>query len=134
VEGSAGFAADCEDHIMTMRDFIFKYATGAATGLFLVSGISGLALFFHFQPGLFKDLHEWLGIGLLLVVGLHLYRNWPAFLGYIRRRTLFAPLALSLVLGAVFVIPALSSDDAPGRGCVAATVAPAAEAAQAPAN
>jgi hypothetical protein len=119
---------------MTMRDFIFKYATGAATGLFLVSGISGLALFFHFQPGLFKDLHEWLGIGLLLVVGLHLYRNWPAFLGYIRRRTLFAPLALSLVLGAVFVIPALSSDDSPGRGCAATTGAPAAEAAQAPAN
>lgn len=119
---------------MTMRDFVFKYATGAATGLFLVSGISGLALFFHFQPGLFKDLHEWLGIGLLLVVGLHLYRNWPAFLGYIRRRTLFAPLAISLVLGAVFVIPALSSGDAPGRGCVVATGLPAAEAAQAPAN
>ncbi|WP_374311285.1 DUF4405 domain-containing protein [Dongia sp.] len=120
---SAGFAADFEDAIMTMRDFIFKYATGAATGLFLVSGISGLALFFHFQPALFKDLHEWLGLGLLLVVGLHLYRNWPAFLGYIRRRTLFAPLAISLALGALFVVPTLSSGAASGGGGMARIMA-----------
>ncbi|WP_374654872.1 DUF4405 domain-containing protein [Dongia sp.] len=108
--------ADFKDDIMTMRDFIFRYATGATTGLFLVSGFSGLALFFHFQPGLFREMHEWIGLALLVPVSLHLYRNWPAFLGYIRRRTLFIPLAAALALAAAFIVPAASSGTGPATG------------------
>ncbi|WP_368412702.1 DUF4405 domain-containing protein [Dongia sp.] len=98
---------------MTMRDFINRYATGATTGLFLVSGVSGLALFFHLMPQLFKEMHEWLSLVLFVPVGLHLYRNWPAFLGYVRRRALILPLAISLALAAIFAVPAISSGTGP---------------------
>ena len=56
-----------------------SYATPLATVLMLVVGVSGGALFFHLANGPMKEMHEWLGMGLLLAVGLHLLRNWKAF-------------------------------------------------------
>ncbi len=45
-----------------------RYATPFITGLFLVSLISGIALFFHVGPGGFHGMHEWLSM--LLILGV----------------------------------------------------------------
>jgi hypothetical protein len=45
-----------------MTDFLNRYATPFITGLFLVSLISGIALFFHVGGALFHGMHEWLSM------------------------------------------------------------------------
>ncbi len=87
---------------MSAKDWINKYATTATTGLFLVSAVSGVALFFHVAPGTFSEMHEWLSMLLLIPVALHLQRNWGAFVGYFRRRSIYLPVLLSLAAGIAF--------------------------------
>ncbi|MFL5288141.1 MAG: hypothetical protein ACJ8AW_46080 [Rhodopila sp.] len=68
-------------------------------------------VFFHVGQSVFHGMHQWLSLALLLPFALHLWRNWGALLGYIRRRTLLVPLAATLLAAAFFAIPA-----ALGRG------------------
>lgn len=92
-----------------MKTFINRYATPLTTGLFAVSTIPGVALFFHWQSGAFHAMHEWLSMVLLLPFVLHLWRNWAAFLGYIKRKTIWIPLAASLVAAVPFAYAGLSA-------------------------
>ena len=101
---------------MTIPALVQKHATTLTTGLFLISAISGVALFFHVLPQTFSEMHEWLSMLLLLPVGLHLWRNWPAFLGYFRRRAIYLPMAASLALAVLFVVPTLSGGSGGPRG------------------
>jgi hypothetical protein len=71
------------------------------TGLFLVSAISGIALFFRWSPGSFHAMHEWLSM-LLAPFVLHMWRNWGAFMTYIKRNTLWIPLALCIIISIPF--------------------------------
>ena len=48
-----------------MPKLLSAYATPFVTGLFLISTISGLALFFHVGPRGFRGMHEWLSLVLL---------------------------------------------------------------------
>ena len=43
-----------------MKPFLNRYATPLTLGLFAVSALSGVALFFHLAPGAFHGMHEWL--------------------------------------------------------------------------
>ncbi|OLS53827.1 DUF4405 domain-containing protein [Rhodovulum sulfidophilum] len=90
-----------------MRSILMRYATPSTIGLFLVSLITGVALFFHVGPSAFHGIHEWLSMVLILAFGLHLWRNWRPMLHYMKGR----PLALSLVItllasAAFFFLPA----------------------------
>ena len=49
-----------------MPPVLYRYATPLITGLFLVSLISGLALFLHIGPGGLHPMHEWLSLVLIL--------------------------------------------------------------------
>lgn len=93
-----------------MNRFIQRYATPLTTGFFLVSTVSGVALFFHWAPGIFHAMHEWLSMVLLAPFALHLVRNWRGLVGYLRRRTLVIPLALSLVVAVPFAAAGLSQE------------------------
>ncbi len=53
--------------------FISRFATPLTAGLFLISAISGTALFFHWAPGTFHEMHEWLSLVLLAAFAFHLY-------------------------------------------------------------
>jgi len=86
-----------------MRGWINKYATAVTAALFLVVAASGVAMFFHIGKDLVSEMHEWLALALLVPVALHAYKNWPAFMTYFRRRTIVAPLALSLVVAGAFI-------------------------------
>lgn len=97
-----------------MDSFIGRFATPLTTGLFAVSTISGVALFFHWLPGAFHGMHEWLSMLLLLPFALHLWKNWGALMGYARRRTLALPLAGCLVAALPFAIMGLTHSSGAG--------------------
>ena len=96
------------------RDQVNRFATPFTTGLFVVSTVSGVALFFHVGAGIFHGMHEWLSMVLLLPVALHVWKNWVPIKLYFQRGTLVLPLAVSLVAGLAFAAPGLMSGAASG--------------------
>jgi len=81
-----------------------RYGTPLTAGLFVVSAVSGIALFFHWAPRSFHAMHEWLSMLLLAPFALHLWKNWKPLVAYARRRTLYIPLALSMVAAVPFAV------------------------------
>lgn len=77
-----------------MYSLLMRYATPFITGLFIISLVSGAALFFHLGQNYFREMHEWLSMVLIVPFVLHLTRNWRPFLAYFRR----LPMALALVI------------------------------------
>ncbi|NML73238.1 DUF4405 domain-containing protein [Rhizobium sp. S-51] len=98
-----------------MPSFLSRYATPFTTGLFLVSLISGIALFFHVGTAAFREMHEWLSLVLVLPFVLHVWKNWRPFLMYFKRLPMAIALAVSLVAGLVFAWPALTGAGAGGN-------------------
>ncbi len=89
-----------------MKALLARYATPLTTGLFLVSLISGIALFFHVGSQYFHGMHEWLSVMLIVPFALHIWKNWRPFITYFKRAAM--PLALALSVGGalVFAVPA----------------------------
>lgn len=90
------------------RSFLTRYSTPLTVGLFLVSAVSGMALFFHFQGALFHGMHEWLSMLFLLPVAFHLVRNRNAFLTYFKKGWMAVPVAGALAAAIIFALPALT--------------------------
>ena len=93
-----------------MPSFLSRYATPLTTGLFLVSLVSGIALFFHIGSQYFHGMHEWLSMILIVPFVLHIWKNWRSFLTYFKRPPMAIALALSLAGSAAFVYPALTQE------------------------
>ncbi|MGN6739192.1 DUF4405 domain-containing protein [Dyella sp.] len=89
-----------------MKHFMHRYGTPLTAGLFAVSAVSGVALFFHWSSATFHRMHEWLSMLLLAPFALHMVKNWKPLLAYAKRRTLMIPLALSLVVAVPFAFTA----------------------------
>ncbi|MBO0903371.1 DUF4405 domain-containing protein [Jiella sonneratiae] len=89
-----------------MPNLLKRYATPFVTGLFVVSLISGIALFFHTGPGALHPVHEWLSMVLILPFVLHLWRNWRAFSTYFPRAPMAIALCVSAVATLAFFVPA----------------------------
>ena len=87
-----------------MRSFLMRYATPLTAGLFLVSAISGVALFLGWQQGLFHEMHEILSLALLVPVAVHIWRNWRPLLNYFRHAAMPVALAASLVAAGFFAV------------------------------
>jgi hypothetical protein len=110
-----------------MPSYLSRLATPLTLGLFAVSGVSGAALFFHFGQSAFHEMHEWLSMVLLAAFALHVWKNWPALVGYARRGALWLPLAASLVAAVAFALPAIGGGErggSPVRAVAALTHAP----------
>ena len=93
-----------------MGKFFNSYATPLTTGLFLVSLISGVALFLGLGPAYFHGMHEWLSMVLILPFVLHIWRNWRPFLGYFKRAPMAIALAVSVAAAAAFVVPVMGAE------------------------
>jgi Domain of unknown function (DUF4405) len=91
-----------------MPSYLARYATPFTTGLFLVSLISGIALFLHLGTAAFREMHEWLSMVLILPFVLHVWKNWRPFLAYFKRIPMALSLALCLIAGLVFAWPAIT--------------------------
>ncbi|RDV24299.1 DUF4405 domain-containing protein [Alteromonas aestuariivivens] len=74
------------------RWFNRVWATPLLTGAFLLSGITGVMLFFHLNTPLNKLAHEYLSWVLLFAAACHVGANFRAFLQHLKR-----PLGQSLV-------------------------------------
>ena len=98
-----------------MPSFANRYATPLITGLFLVSLVSGVALFFHWGQAWFHSMHEWLSMVLILPFVLHLWKNWRPMRSYLKRRPMWLALAASVAMAALFVIPTGSTTGSGGR-------------------
>ena len=89
-----------------------RYATPLIVGLFVISLVSGVALFFHFGQGAFHGMHEWLSMVLILPFVLHLWRNWRPMTAYFSKPAFGVSLALCGVAALAFVF---ASGGAAGR-------------------
>lgn len=98
-----------------MKSLLLRYATPLITGLFLVSLVSGAALFFHIGSSTFHSMHEWLSMLLILPVALHIWKNWRAFTRYFKGLPLALALAASLAAAGAFGWSTLRGG-ATGRG------------------
>lgn len=85
-----------------MPALIQRYATPLITGLFIVSLVSGIALFFHVGQAYFHGMHEWLSMVLILPFVLHLWKNWRAMTTYLAKPAFALAMGLSLAGSAVF--------------------------------
>jgi len=89
-----------------MPSVLQRYATPLTAGLFLVSLVSGVALFFHVWPSVFHGMHEWLSMLLVLPFVLHVWRNWRPMTAYLAKPAFAASLALCLVAALAFAFMA----------------------------
>lgn len=94
--------------------YLTSYATPFITGLFLVSLISGIALFLHVGPGGLHGMHEWLSVLLILPFVLHVWRNWRPMTNYFRHIPMAIALAVSGLAAVPFLVPAGESATAGG--------------------
>ncbi|MET0970738.1 MAG: DUF4405 domain-containing protein [Tardiphaga sp.] len=94
--------------------FMQRFATPLTTGLFLVSAVSGIALFFHWQQAAFHSMHEWLSMVLLAPFAFHMWKNWRALVMYAKRGRLILPLAACVIVAVPFAYNSLTSPR--GRG------------------
>lgn len=79
-------------------------ATSFTTGLFLVIGLSGIMMFFHFFDSNVKGLHEILGLAFVVAVLCHLYYNWKLMKKYFTKKTFFASLIFTTIISIGFII------------------------------
>ena len=99
-----------------MTEFLHRYATPFITGLFVVSTVSGLALFFHWEQAAFRGMHEWLSLVLIAPFVLHVWKNWRPLLAYFKRAPFWIGSAVSLVAALAFAWPAMTGTATGGRG------------------
>lgn len=84
-------------------------ATPLTIGSFLLIAITGILMFFHFDSGLNKLAHEWIGWAMIAAVGLHAVVHLKSF-----KRHFTRPAAL-VVIGAFVALLAASFISPPGR-------------------
>lgn len=94
-----------------MKANIRPWATPLAAGALLISAVTGLLLFFEFEKGLVKPVHEWLGW--LLVGGalLHIAANWKAFTGYFSKRLAVVIFGVCALFTAASAMPFPGNDE-----------------------
>jgi len=88
------------------------WATPLALGAFLVSALTGAALFFEVDTSTGKAAHQWLGWLLVLAIALHVSTSWGSFRAHLAgtRGRLIAGAFLLFALGAVIPLPEAAED------------------------
>jgi hypothetical protein len=85
-----------------------KVVTPITAALSLVIGISGVMLFFHFEEGLVKGVHEWLGMAFAVAMLIHLALNWKTFKQHFRKPVAWVGTALVTFTSVIFLVGSLS--------------------------
>ena len=86
-----------------VKMFPRKIITPITGALALVIGITGGMLFFHLGEGLFKDVHEWLGMLFVLTMLIHILSNWNAFTQHFNQGVAKAGVASVILATGVFL-------------------------------
>lgn len=79
------------------------YATSLTAMGFLIVGISGVMMYFHWLDSFVKEMHEILGLVFVGAVVLHLVANWGAMKNYFSKPLfrLIGAVAIAVVIGFV---------------------------------
>ena len=56
--------------------FIARYATAATIATFLVTGITGVLMFYHIGGYYLRTAHDWIGMAFVVAAVFHVVRNW----------------------------------------------------------
>lgn len=88
---------------MSAKDTLFRYATPLTTWLFLISLVSGVALFLGVGTQYFREMHEILSLFLIVPFGLHVWRNWRTLMGYFRHPAMWISTVVCLAAAGAFV-------------------------------
>lgn len=78
-----------------------NWVTPITAGAFLLSGVTGVLIFFHLETGANKFMHEWLSWVLLAGTALHVVANFAGFkfhLASLRGQMLIGVFALALLV------------------------------------
>jgi hypothetical protein len=107
-----------------MPSLLHRYATPFITGLFIISLVSGIALFLHVGTGSCRGMHEWLSMVLIVPFVLHLWRNWKPMQAYFKKPAFAVAAGLSLLAALAFVVPTGTSNrpDGPPQFALARTI------------
>ena len=92
-----------------MNQTLKSWATPLIIATFLISGVTGLLLFFHVEGGLVKPVHEWLSWALIAGALLHTAAHWRGFTNYFKKKP-------SLAFIAAGALVAVGSFTAPVKG------------------
>ena len=87
---------------MSAKDILFRYATPLTTWLFLISLVSGVALFLGVGAQYFREMHEILSLLLIVPFGLHVWRNWRTLANYFRRPAMWISTVVCLAAAGAF--------------------------------
>lgn len=81
-----------------------SWVTPITAGAFLLSGVTGILIFFHLESGIGKFMHEWLGWVLLGGAALHVVANYAGLKSHLvtlRGQLLVGIFAVALLLSFV---------------------------------
>lgn len=81
-----------------------SWVTPITAGAFLLSGVTGILIFFHIESGTGKFMHEWLGWVLLGAAALHVAANYAGLRSHLltlRGQLLVGIFAIALLLSFV---------------------------------
>ena len=56
-----------------------QWVTPLMAGSFILMAATGILMFFHWDSGLNKTAHEWLGWAMVIAAALHITTNWFGF-------------------------------------------------------
>ena len=87
--------------MLTLRE----WATPLTMGSFVISAVTGVAIFFHIRIGMVGPAHEWLSWFLVLGGIFHVVTNWKPVISYSSKPISASIIAVFLILSVLAFIP-----------------------------
>ena len=85
-----------------------KYATQVTAATAVVTCVTGVMMFFHLYKGEVQAMHEWLGMGFVVAVVLHLARHRRPLAMMLVQNRMRVLLLVTALISAAFLYPASS--------------------------
>ncbi len=93
----------------TIRDI----ATSFTTTIFLVIGISGIMMYFHFFDSSVKQLHEILGLVFVAAALSHVIMNWKSMKNYFSKKIFVSASIIVAIISGIFISQNLNNKTNP---------------------
>src|SRR5690554_266488 len=81
-----------------------KYITPLITLTFVITGISGIMMFFHIMDGYTEVLHEFMGLFLVILSILHIIVSWEMLKKHFKKKIFWVTILVSPIISALFVV------------------------------
>ncbi|MFA7083882.1 MAG: DUF4405 domain-containing protein [Arcobacteraceae bacterium] len=86
-----------------------EIATSLTTIIFLVIGLTGVMLYFHWFNSIIKELHKILGLLFVAATLLHVFVNWNSMKTYFSKKVFFLSTVIIVAISSTFIIYSLTS-------------------------